>query len=174
MRGYKFLTNCIYLIYNIFYLKWCVSILIKVFSCFSPYSELAAIFNFFHRALLHRLVAETIDTSDFPYLLLTEIALLVSCHCKHLSFLSATAPLLQKLPGHHISDADLHQGRGLHHRHPGAPQRDVHPERGVHWPTYCQGRRGGTSSFFQKDTWKNLNCVKWVHQWVSVEGERDF
>lgn len=51
---------------------------------------------------------------------------------EHFPFLSAPAPLLQELPGHHVADADLHQRRGLHHRHPGAPQRDVHPERGVH------------------------------------------
>lgn len=35
---------------------------------------------------------------------------------------STAAPLLPELPGHNLSDADLHQRGGLHHRHFGAPQ----------------------------------------------------
>lgn len=63
--------------------------------------------------------------------------------CLSRSFVNAlfsiAAPFVQEFPWHHLFDADLHQRGGLHHWHLGAPQWDVHPERGIHRPRYCQG-----------------------------------
>lgn len=66
---------------------------------------------------------------------------------------STTASLLQEFPRSHQSDADLHQRGGLYHRHVGAPQRAVHPERGVHWPGHCQGNGVICKSFVPVSCW---------------------
>lgn len=55
------------------------------------------------------------------------------------SSLALAAPFLQELLGNHVLDADLHQGRRFHHRHPRAAARDVRPERELHQPRHREG-----------------------------------
>lgn len=49
------------------------------------------------------------------------------------------ASLVPEFPGNHVFDADLHQRRGLHHRHTGSAQWDVHSEREFYQSCYCEG-----------------------------------
>lgn len=77
---------------------------------------------------------------------------------------SIAAPFLQEFPRHHQSDADLYKRGGLYSWHPGAPQWDVHTERGVHWPSYCQGNRT-----FPQGSWMLLygsNCLMEKWHWM--------
>lgn len=47
---------------------------------------------------------------------------LLRLECVDQIYIFIAASLLQEFPWPHLSDADLHQGGGFHHRHFGAPQ----------------------------------------------------
>lgn len=114
-------------------------------------------------AASQHLVSSVCNPSWLPIVLLDVTSQLVSVWCWHPirrfvnTPFSAAAPFLQEFPWHHLFDADLHQRGGLYHRHLGAPQRDVHPERGVHRPSYCQGMKVCCKSFVP--ICRSLSCL---------------